>query len=133
MKKFKYIKSFPTPFLEDFVNNRCLPFIGAGFSKNAEIPSGKKMLDWDELGKVVTGSIQDYKYTNALDAISAYSHEYSRTNLVEKLTELLLINAVKAGRVHKAFCDLQFDIVCPILPLSVIFSFSDNINTSFTA
>lgn len=112
MKKFKYVDTFPKPFLDDLINNRCLPFIGAGFSKNAEIPKGKKMLDWDELGKAIASNIQDYKYTNAIDAISAYSHEYSRTNLVEKLTELLLINSVKAGKTHKAFCDLQFDIVC---------------------
>jgi len=112
LKKYKYIDSFPKPFLEDLVNNRCLPFIGAGFSKNADIPKGKKMLDWDELGKIIASNIQDYKYTNALDAISAYSHEYSRTNLVEKLTELLIINSVKAGKAHKAFCELQFDIVC---------------------
>ncbi|MEI9911184.1 MAG: SIR2 family protein [Bacteroidota bacterium] len=112
MKKYKYIDTFPKPFLEDLVNNRCLPFIGAGFSKNADIPKGKKMLDWEELGKTIAGNIQDYKYTNAIDAISAYSHEYSRTNLVEKLTELLLINSVKAGKAHKAFCELQFDIVC---------------------
>ncbi len=30
MKKYKYIDTFPKPFLEDLVNNRCLPFIGAG-------------------------------------------------------------------------------------------------------
>lgn len=46
MKKYKYIDSFPKPFLEDLINNRCLPFIGAGFSKNADIPKGKRMLDW---------------------------------------------------------------------------------------
>jgi hypothetical protein len=89
-----------------------LPFIGAGFSKNADIPKGKKMLDWNELGKAIANNIQDYKYTSAIDAISAYSHEYSRTNLVEKLTELLLTNSIKVGTAHKAFCELQFDIVC---------------------
>jgi hypothetical protein len=112
MKKYKYLTYFPKPFLDDLVNNRCLPIIGAGFSKNAEIPKNKKMLDWDELGKVIASDIQDYKYTNALDAISAYSHEYSRTNLVEKLTQLLLLSSVKPGKTHKAFCELQFDIVC---------------------
>ena len=112
MKKYKYIDTFPKPFLEDLINNRCLPFIGAGFSKNAELPKGKKMLDWDELGKTMASNIQDYSYTNPVDAISAYTHEYSRTKLVEKLTELLLINSVKAGKTHKAFCELQFDMVC---------------------
>jgi hypothetical protein len=112
MKKYKYIGSFPRPFLQDLVNNRCLPIIGAGFSKNAEIPKNKKMLDWDELGKAIAQDIQDYKYTNAIDAISAFCHEYSRTNLVEKLSEILLVSSVKPGKTHKAFCELQFDIVC---------------------
>jgi hypothetical protein len=82
MKKYKYIEYFPKPFLQDLVSNRCLPIIGAGFSKNADIPKNKKMLDWDELGKAIAQDIQDYKYTNAIDAISAFCHEYSRTNLV---------------------------------------------------
>lgn len=112
MKKYKYIDSFPKPFLHDLVNNRCLPIIGAGFSKNADIPSNKKMLDWDELGRAIADDIQDYKYTNAIDAISAFSHEYSRINLVEKLSNLLLLNIVKPGKTHKAFCELAFDIVC---------------------
>lgn len=111
-KKYQYIETFPKPFLEDLVNNRCLPFVGAGFSKNADIPKGKKMLDWDELGRAIANGIQDYKYMNALDAISAYGHEYSRTNLVEKLSELLLISSAKAGKAHKAFCELQFDTIC---------------------
>jgi len=112
MKKHKYLDYFPKPFLDDLVSNRCLPIIGAGFSKNAEIPKNKKMLDWDELGRTIATDIQDYKYTNALDAISAYCHEYSRTNLVGKLTDLLLVSSVKPGKTHKAFCDLQFDIIC---------------------
>ncbi len=112
MKKYKYVEYFPKPFLQDLVSNRCLPIIGAGFSKNADIPKNKKMLDWDELGKAIAEDIQDYKYTNAIDAISAFCHEYSRTNLVEKLTELLLLSSVKPGKTHKAFCELQFDIVC---------------------
>jgi len=112
MKKYKYIDSFPKPFLNDLVNDKVLPFIGAGFSKNAEIPKNKKMLDWDELGKEFANDIQDYKYSNAIDAISAYCHEYSRTSLVEKLTKILLVNSAKPGNTHKAFCDLQFDIVC---------------------
>lgn len=112
MDKYKYIKYFPKPFLEDLVNGKTIPIIGAGFSKNAEIPKNKKMLAWDELGNAFADEIEDYKYTNAIDAISAYCHEYSRTKLVEKLTSLLLINSVKPGKTHKAFCELQFDIVC---------------------
>lgn len=111
MKNYTYIQHFPKPFLNDLIKGRVLPFIGAGFSKNAEIPSDMKMLDWDELGRAFADDIIDYKYSNALDAISAYTHEYHRVALVEKLSSLLLINSVKPGNTHKAFCNLQFDIV----------------------
>lgn len=89
-----------------------LPFIGAGFSKNAEIPNNRTMLDWDQLGREFADEIQGYQYSNAIDAISAYCHEYSRTTMVEKLSKLLLVNVAKPGKTHKAFCDLKFDIVC---------------------
>lgn len=112
MKSYKYIKYFPKPFLEDLVNGKTIPIVGAGFSKNAEIPKNKSMLAWDDLGRAIADEIEDYEYTNAIDAISAYCHEYSRTKLVEKLTSLFLVNSVKPGKTHTAFCELQFDIVC---------------------
>jgi hypothetical protein len=112
MKSYKYIKYFPKPFLEDLVNGKTIPIVGAGFSKNAEIPQKKSILDWNELGNEIANEINDYEYINALDAISAYCHEYSRTKLVEKLTSLLLVDSIKPGKTHLAFCELQFDIVC---------------------
>ncbi len=111
MEKYKYISKFPKPFLEDLVNNRCIPIIGAGFSKNAEIPIGEKMLDWEGLGKAIAKLIPDFQYLNALDALSSYSHEYSRTSLIEKISELLLIESIKPGLTHKAFCNLPFELV----------------------
>ncbi|RZK35674.1 MAG: SIR2 family protein [Hymenobacter sp.] len=71
------------------------------------------MLEWDELGKAFADDIHGYNYkNNAIDAISAYAHEYSRTSLIEKLATLLLVNKIKPGKTHRAFCELQFDIVC---------------------
>lgn len=112
MNQYKYITQFPKPFLEDLVSNKVLPIIGAGFSKNAIIPSGTIMPSWKELGNALADEISEYEYTGTLDAISAYQHEYSRPKLVEKLGSLLNITTVKAGKCHNTFCDLQFDIVC---------------------
>jgi hypothetical protein len=108
----KYLNYFPQPFLDDLVKGRCIPFIGAGFSKNADIPNGMKMPLWDELGRELAKQIPYYDYINAMDAISAFEHEYSRAKLVEQLSDLLLVNYVKPGITHKAFCALPFDIVC---------------------
>jgi hypothetical protein len=107
----EYLKYFPTPFLEDLVGDLCLPFIGAGFSLNARLPVGKKMLDWDALGKEVAATFPDYQYTTPLEALSSYAHEYSKAKLVELLSKTLLTGAAQPGAAHDAFCRLPFERV----------------------
>jgi len=107
----EYINFFPIPFLEDLVQGRCLPFIGAGFSLNAKIPAGKKMLDWDGLGKKVATSLPEYQYTTAIEALSAYAHEYSRVKLVEFLSSALLVTSIQPSKTHEHFCRLPFERV----------------------
>lgn len=107
-----YITQLPKPLLNSIIQNRCLPFIGSGFSKNAEIPKGKKMLDWDELGQAFAKDLSGYKYSTAIDAISSYEYSFSRPSMVEKMKELLLNGKVVPGNTHKALCQLQFDVVC---------------------
>ena len=107
----KYLKHFPQPFLDDLVAGRCVPFVGAGFSRNATLPSGGEMPLWDELGKSLSSDIPDYEYTGPIDAISAYAHEYSRVKLVEQLHRLLLVDGAQPTATHRAFCSLSFDLV----------------------
>lgn len=107
----EYIHHFPEPFLEDLVRGRCLPFVGAGFSLNAKIPRGKKMLDWDGLGNAVASALQDYQYTTALEALSAYSHEFSRVKLVEYLSSALMVSTIQPAKTHEEFCRLPFERV----------------------
>jgi hypothetical protein len=45
IKSYTYLKHFPIPFLEDLIRGQVIPFIGAGFSRNADIPKGKEMPD----------------------------------------------------------------------------------------
>ena len=106
-----YLKFFPLPFLDDIINGRCLPFIGAGFSLNAKFPVGKKMLDWDGLGKNVAAVLPNYQYTTAVEALSAYSHEFSRVKLVEMLSSALFITEIQPAKTHEAFCRLPFERV----------------------
>jgi hypothetical protein len=108
-----YLKDyFPQPLLDDIVGGNSLPIIGSGFSMNAFVPKGKQMLLWDSLGKKLGEYLPDYQYSNALDAISAYGYEFSRNKLIEKLTELLLVNQIKPGEAHKAFAKLPFKLIC---------------------
>lgn len=109
---YKYIPLIPKPLLDSIVQNRCVPFIGSGFSKNANIPKGRTMLDWTELGKAFAQEMPGYSFTNSLEAISAYEHTYYRAAMVEKMKDLLLTGIVKPGETHRTFSQLQFDIVC---------------------
>lgn len=108
----KYLEFFPEPLLEDIVKGECLPIIGAGFSRNAFMPEGVVMPDWEGLGEMFEKYLPGYDCKGALDAISAYSHEYSRCSLVSKLSDFLNVNKIKPGETHKSFAELPFKIVC---------------------
>lgn len=106
-RKYKYLSSIPQPLLKDFLSNRVIPFVGAGFSKNADIPTGLSMPDWNELGKLVADEIPGYIYANdAIDAFSYYEELYSRTKLVELLMRELHYGKIKPSTTYKAFCEL---------------------------
>ena len=112
MASYKYLDQFPQPLKDSIIQNRCLPIIGSGFSLNAEIPEGRRMLAWEGLGKAFANEMQGYDYSSTIDAISAYEHAYSRPIMAEKMRNFLLSGIVKPGLAHEAFCRLQFDIVC---------------------
>lgn len=113
IKSYTYLKHFPIPFLEDLVRGQVIPFIGAGFSRNADIPKGKEMPDWNKLGELVAKDLPtDYDYSNPVEAISTYEQEYSRTKLIEKFNELLLTGLIKPGKAHVAFSKIPFELVC---------------------
>lgn len=108
----KFLQFFPKPLLDDLVNGRWLPVVGAGMSLNAAIPVGKRMPLWGDLSKLLSDELSDYSSTSVLDAISAYEHEYGRARLIERLSDLLLLHQAQPGEAHKEFCSIPFDIVC---------------------
>ncbi len=111
--KYTYLPSIPKPLLNDFVTGRVIPFVGAGFSKNADIPSGLSMPDWNELGKLAADEIPDYDYdNNAIDALSYYEDLYSRAKLVELLMKGLHFGKIQPGATYEAFCDLFTGTIC---------------------
>lgn len=111
--EYKYLSSIPKPLLNDFVKNRVIPFVGAGFSKNADIPAGLSMPNWNEIGKLVAAEITGYDYdNNAIDALSYYEDLYSRTKLVEFLMKELHFGKIQPGATYKAFCELFTGTIC---------------------
>ena len=111
--EYKYLSSIPKPLLKDFVNNRVIPIIGAGFSKNAELPANLSMPDWKELGRIAASEIPDYTYDNdAIDALSYYEVLYSRVKLVELLMKELHFGKIQPNNTHKSFCELFTGTIC---------------------
>ncbi|WP_454804662.1 SIR2 family NAD-dependent protein deacylase [Mucilaginibacter phyllosphaerae] len=112
LKPYKYLKHFPIPFLEDLLSGQVLPFIGAGFSKNAFHPMGKEMPDWIKLAEMISKDLDaEYEFSDPIDAISAYEHEFGRAKLVEKMNTLLLTSQIKPGKAHLAFSKIPFKLV----------------------
>lgn len=112
-KTYKYISAIPKPLLDDFIHNKVVPIIGAGFSKNADIPDGISMPDWNQLGKIIAEEIPEYEFgNNALDTLSYYETLFSRPKLIELLIEKLNIGKVQPGSTYTAFCDVFANIVC---------------------
>lgn len=60
MKKKKgLLECVPAPFLDAFVHEGVIPFVGAGFSKNCNGPAGFEMPDWSQLGRAVASELRD--------------------------------------------------------------------------
>lgn len=109
----KYLNAFPQPFLDELLKSNVVPFVGSGMSNNAELPKGKKMPLWEELGKSFKDLLgKGYDKASSIEAISAFETKYSRQGLVEKLRELLYIDLCKPGKSHNIFGRLPFKIVC---------------------
>ena len=107
-----YLRHFPKPLLDDLVSGRWLPIVGAGLSRNAVFPTSRLVPLWHDLGKRFADEMSDYDFTTPIDAISSYDHEFGRPKLIEKLWTLLGLDEAQPGDVHRAFCSVQFDIVC---------------------
>ena len=51
------LEPVPAPLLRQLVGGRWLPIVGAGFSRNADIPSGDTLPDWKGLGSMLAEDI----------------------------------------------------------------------------
>ncbi|WP_061286574.1 SIR2 family NAD-dependent protein deacylase [Leptospira interrogans] len=107
-----YLEHFPKPLLDDLVEGRTLPIVGAGMSRNAILPPGFCMPLWGDLGKSLLDDLPNwYEYTVAIDSVSAYAQEFSRIKLIEEISKRLFTHIAKPGKIHEAFCSIPFDLV----------------------
>ncbi len=101
----------PQPLLADIAESRCLPFIGAGFSLNAELPNEHRMPTWAELGAQLAAVAGCSDGSDAPDIAAAYERKYGRVHLIEAIRNALHPDEARPGPAHIAFAQLPFDTV----------------------
>lgn len=107
------IDRIPPPLLRDIVAARCLPIIGAGFSRDAEVTGDRQLPLWRDLGEQIAADLLDDPVSaDPLEAISAYAQEYGRVRLIEELRTRLHHGLARPGPAQLEFCQLPFDVVC---------------------
>lgn len=103
--------SVPYPLVSDIAQGRCLPFIGAGFSKNALLPSGFAMPDWGELTLILARDAKTKAGTQPPLVAQRYEQKFGRVQLVEAIREALHPDKARPGQAHRAFVQLPFDTI----------------------
>lgn len=101
----------PYPLISDISKGRCLPFVGAGFSKNARMPSGLSMPDWPELAAILASHANTPDGATPLSVAQRYEEKFGRVQLIETIRDSLHLDKARPGRAHKSFVRLPFDTI----------------------
>lgn len=108
------LRDVPSPLLDDLALGQVVPVIGAGFSRNAELPTGE-MPTWTELANALArdlpAGISAGGDGDALDIISAYEQEHGRVHLGRRLFDLLHIVDARPSRAHRSLMALPVERV----------------------
>lgn len=104
------VTELPFPLLADIADARCIPFIGAGFSRNARVPGGS-MPDWAGLTTILaTEGGLDLTLTGPAVA-QEYERRFGRVQLIEAIRRSLHPDEAQPGKSHRALVQLPFDTV----------------------
>jgi HEPN domain-containing protein len=105
------VVNIPFPIISDIAKGRCLPFIGAGFSKNAALPLGLSMPDWTELTFLLAEHAGTAVGASPLAVAQRYQDRFGRVQLIEAIREALHPDKARPGHAHISFARLPFDTV----------------------
>jgi hypothetical protein len=103
--------SLPSPLTTDIAQGQCLPFVGAGFSKNAVLPDGLHLPDWNELAALLATHLGPTTGLSPLEIAQCYERQFGRVQLIETIRVSLLPDVAKPGRAHAAFAQLPFETI----------------------
>jgi hypothetical protein len=101
----------PYPLLSDIFEGRCLPFVGAGFSKNADLAPGLVMPDWNELAAALAHHLPSTGEETPQEVAQRYERHFGRVQLIEAIRRSLHTDSARPGRAHRAFAKLPFDTI----------------------
>lgn len=101
----------PKPLIDDIAEGKCLPFIGAGFSQNADLPEGCQMPAWVGLTKILAENAEVSPDLGGPRVASAFEREFGRVQLIEVIRRALHVEYAKPGDAHRKFAELPFDTI----------------------
>jgi len=104
------VLEMPFPLIADIAEGRCIPFIGAGFSRNAIVPDGR-MPDWTDLASELASEGGLDKALSGPDIAEEYERRFGRVQLVEAVRRALHVDDARPGKSQLAFAQLPFDTV----------------------
>jgi len=90
--------NIPFPLISDIAQGRCLPFIGAGFSKNAVLPPGHSMPDWTELTDILAKDAGTEPGASPQEVAEIYEQKFGRVQLIEAIRDALQSDRARPGK-----------------------------------
>jgi hypothetical protein len=101
----------PRPLLDDIEAGKCLPFVGAGFSLNARLPTGKIMPAWPELTAHLASIGRLALDSSGPTVASEFEKRFGRVQLIEAIRKALHTGTAEPGDAHRSFVELPFDTI----------------------
>jgi hypothetical protein len=101
----------PRPLIADIKAGRCLPFVGAGFSLNADLPDDRKMPTWPELAAQLAEMGGFATCSDPMATADEFERRFGRVSLIDCIREALHPYHARPGAAHLTFAELPFDTV----------------------
>ncbi|MGG0277809.1 SIR2 family protein [Bacillus rhizoplanae] len=109
--------NIPLLLIEDINNGECVPFIGAGFSKNGIFDKNFTIPIWDDLIELMCKKLNrnfDEVEKNAesyLDIAHDYETQFTRLGLLKFLIDSFPLELMKPGYAHFLIQELNFESI----------------------
>jgi hypothetical protein len=105
------VMDVPRPLIADIKGGRCLPFVGAGFSLNANLPDDRAMPTWPELAAQLATMGGFDSCTDPMATAGEFERRFGRVSLIDCIRDSLHPFHARPGAAHLTFAELPFDTV----------------------